>query len=101
MPTWKAGNIGINWQPTLKRSDGTVIDITGKAIKLQIQNTTDGITDEVTGSIINGTGGVCSFLLDGVIDVVGEYTAEIQISASGYKEDSFSFPWIVQLQVKT
>jgi len=102
MPTWKAGNKGINWQVTCKRVNGTAINVTGYTVKLQVENLSTGTEIEVTGSLVDAVNGVVSFLIDTTIATAGEYMGEIQLSSgSTYVEDSFTFNWSVQPQVKT
>jgi hypothetical protein len=100
MPSWREGNTGINWQPTLKRKNGSVIDISGKSLKLQVQHQVSGAQLEVSGSVVNGPAGLASFPIETVIATAGPYKAEVEISSGGYKEDSFPFEWQVDPPVK-
>ena len=94
MVTFKQNNKGITLTCTIKKaSDNSVVTITGYTPKLQIKNRSTGATAEVTGTVTDGSNGICTFDIGtSITGTVGVYDAEVQLSQSTtYLEDSISF----------
>jgi len=100
---FKKDNKGIVLTVTNKRKSGSIIDLTGRTVKMQIKDlATEAVTSEVTGTVTDATGGICTYTLDTLLaNAAGDYDGEFQLSQGAtYLEDSFTFSFGIDTVVK-
>lgn len=79
-------------QFTIKDVDGTVVDLTGKDVTLEVKDS-EGTINTLSGSVTDESAGECEFTItEDFLADVDVYDAQIHIAGSGYIQHTAIFP---------
>jgi len=87
----KKGNYGFLFEFTVKKADGTAFDLTGYTVTLKVwKDSTTQFTAACT--ITDAASGKCQYqVTSGDFDAVGQYLAELELTKTGFVEDTETF----------
>ncbi|MFQ6053027.1 MAG: BppU family phage baseplate upper protein [Candidatus Bathyarchaeia archaeon] len=92
----KKGNYGFDLNFTVQHADGTVYDLTGFTVHLKLWDSDGNLILNQQCMIVNAAQGKCKYTVQsGDFDTEGRYMAELELTKTGWLEDTDTFEIIV------